>query len=76
MANNFHLWPRMQASMQNVDRATYDKIQRHLSDINDRITDDDIRNVRIGMPSDISAYQATAMAEPKKEKNKETDVIS
>jgi hypothetical protein len=58
----------MQASMQNVDRATYDKIQRHLSDINDRITDDDIRNIRIGMPSDFKAYQATGTTEPKKEK--------
>lgn len=63
MANNFHLWPKMQASMQHVDRATYDKIQRHLTDINDRITDEDIRNVRIGAPFDSNAYTASGKTE-------------
>ncbi len=29
------------------DEATYNKIQRHLTDINDTITEEDIRNVKI-----------------------------
>jgi hypothetical protein len=29
------------------DEVTYNKIQRHLIDVNDRITDDDIRNIKI-----------------------------
>lgn len=58
--------------MQHVDRATYDKIQRHLTDINDRITDEDIRNVRIGVYAGPIAYTAagkTGLTE-KEEKGK------
>ncbi len=29
------------------DEVTHNKIQRHLNDFNDRITEDDIRNVKI-----------------------------
>lgn len=29
------------------DEVTHEKIHRHLTDINDKITDDDIRNIRI-----------------------------
>ena len=29
------------------DEATHEKIHRHLTDINDTITDEDIRNIRI-----------------------------
>lgn len=53
--------------MQNVDRATYDKIQRHLADINDRITDDDIRNVKVGMPEEFFVYAATGKEETGRE---------
>lgn len=35
-----------------IDAATYNKIQRHLTDINDVITDEDIRNIRI----DVAFY--------------------
>lgn len=33
------------------DEETYQKIQRHLVDINDKITDEDIRNIKIVIES-------------------------
>lgn len=33
------------------DQATHEKIHRHLTDINDRITDEDIRNIHINIDS-------------------------
>ncbi len=34
------------------DEVTYNKIQRHLNDINDTITDDDLRNIK----TDLAPY--------------------
>ncbi|MEO6489907.1 MAG: hypothetical protein ABIO04_08225 [Ferruginibacter sp.] len=33
------------------DNATKDKIYRHLNDINDTITEEDIRNIKVSIPS-------------------------
>jgi hypothetical protein len=38
-----------------IDTVTYNKIQRHLIDINDTITEEDIRNIKLFVPlSDLS----------------------
>lgn len=43
-------YPSFSLGLHHTDKNTYEKIQRHLSDINDTITEEDIRNVQIGFP--------------------------
>jgi hypothetical protein len=51
------------------DSRTYEKIQKHLSDINDKITDDDIRNMQIGIPYESQPPSIKNFLNAKKEKN-------
>jgi hypothetical protein len=43
------------------DKATKEKIQKHISDFNDVITEDDIKNAK----TDMTILPLTASAEPK-----------
>ena len=53
------------------DQATYNKIQRHLSDINDTITEEDIRNVKIDPLPPV--YLAKQLDLPKESVQDETE---
>lgn len=45
------------------DETTHEKIHRHLTDINDTITDEDIRNIRIIIgPSDATGISSNMQA--------------
>ena len=50
------------------DLTTYEKIHKHLSDINDTITDEDIRNVKIGIPEENQTEIKENYLSAKKEK--------
>lgn len=39
------------------DETTYNKVRKHLSDFNDRITDEDIKNIRIGDTAEREVFE-------------------
>ena len=44
------------------DETTYNKVRKHLSDFNDRITDEDIRNIKIAGAAEADRFETTETA--------------
>jgi len=68
MANLLLFKPTLLKSRKVRDVRTYEKIQKHLSDINDEITDEDIREMQIGIPSESQPLHNKNFLNTKKEK--------
>jgi hypothetical protein len=68
MANLLLFKPTLLKSRKVRDVRTYEKIQKHLSDINDEITDEDIREMQIGIPSESQPLYNKNFLNTKKEK--------
>jgi hypothetical protein len=68
MANLLLFKPTLLKSRKVRDVRTYEKIQKHLSDINDKITDEDIREMQIGIPNESQPLHNRNFLNTKKEK--------
>lgn len=44
------------------DSATRSKISRHLTDINDTITEDDIRNIKVDIPESFQVLTSSTLS--------------